>query len=482
MKYLDDLTSSTGRLQALAEPSSIAAIPAEAMRCVMTAANQLVARAQGLRVALAAHFSAAGTFRADGATDTAAWLRTNNKLSGRAAREIANAARAMNTIPALADALRNGSASTEHAALLAPLSDRMTAGTVDPSMIAPLVLAASHESPDFFRARVRAAEIAAQADDGCSQAVRQRDNSKLRLFDGGDGMKVIRAELDPERAARIMNGIDAIVDELWRIGHADDTSPPRTHELPKLRVEALAETARRSLAGTAAAPDRRSRRGDAQVVVHIDLCTLLHDINRVDRTCHLDDGTPVPAETARRIACNAGLIPVVLGGPSEPLGRRPIVPARHPRTTCRVASPQRDLRIPRLHDPHIVDRSAPPRPMGAQRSDRHRQPRQPVHPPPPRRPRRQMERRTRQRRDLHPKTRWHASRAGSTRHHLTARAGDGTLAMGEGGALRQVAHALDWFGLHRAAPQGDVKGFEEHVAQLARVEQVVEPQTLRRTV
>ena len=321
MEYLDDLTSSTGRLQALAEPSSIAAIPAEAMRCVMTAANQLVARAQGLRVTLAAHFSAAGTFRADGATDTAAWLRTNNKLSGRAAREIANAARAMNTIPALADALRNGSASTEHAALLAPLSDRMTAGTVDPSMIAPLVLAASHESPDFFRARVRAAEIAAQADDGCSQAVRQRDNSKLRLFDGGDGMKVIRAELDPERAARIMNGIDAIVDELWRIGHADDTSRPRTHELPKLRVEALAEMARRSLAGTvtAAAPDRRSRRGDAQVVVHIDLRTLIHDINRVDRTCHLDDGTPVPAEPARRIACNAGLIPVVLGGPSEPL-------------------------------------------------------------------------------------------------------------------------------------------------------------------
>ena len=48
--------------------------------------------------------------------------------------------------------------------------------------------------------------------------------------------------------------------------------------------------------------------------------------------------------------------------------------------------------------------------------------------------------------------------------------------------LRQVAHTLDGFGLHRAAPQGDVEGLEQHVAQLARVEQVVEPQTLRRTV
>jgi hypothetical protein len=33
----------------------------------------------------------------------------------------------------------------------------------------------------------------------------------------------------------------------------------------------------------------------------------------------LADGTPVPASVARRMACDAGIIPLVLGGDSVPL-------------------------------------------------------------------------------------------------------------------------------------------------------------------
>jgi hypothetical protein len=60
---------------------------------------------------------------------------------------------------------------------------------------------------------------------------------------------------------------------------------------------------------------------NATVLVTIDLDTLL---GRLDKAGVLDTGERISPAMARRLACEAGLIPLVLGGESQPLdiGRR----------------------------------------------------------------------------------------------------------------------------------------------------------------
>jgi hypothetical protein len=52
---------------------------------------------------------------------------------------------------------------------------------------------------------------------------------------------------------------------------------------------------------------------ESSLIVHIDVGTLT-DGTHGDGLCELDNGDPVPVETMRRLACDAGIIPVVLNG------------------------------------------------------------------------------------------------------------------------------------------------------------------------
>jgi hypothetical protein len=69
------------------------------------------------------------------------------------------------------------------------------------------------------------------------------------------------------------------------------------------------------------APDSMSRRLDAcvtEISVLVDLATLtggLHDHS----VCETEDGTALPVSTVRRLACDAEVIPIVLGGSGETL-------------------------------------------------------------------------------------------------------------------------------------------------------------------
>jgi len=56
-------------------------------------------------------------------------------------------------------------------------------------------------------------------------------------------------------------------------------------------------------------------RNGATVIVHLDYQHLLDGL----ASARLDTGTPISAGEARRLACEAGLVPAVLGGRSEPL-------------------------------------------------------------------------------------------------------------------------------------------------------------------
>jgi hypothetical protein len=72
------------------------------------------------------------------------------------------------------------------------------------------------------------------------------------------------------------------------------------------RADALVALAENALAGGVGA----SRGGDRhQVVVHIDADALRGEQDA--RAPELADGTPLPAQTARRLACDAGIVPLI---------------------------------------------------------------------------------------------------------------------------------------------------------------------------
>ncbi len=111
------------------------------------------------------------------------------------------------------------------------------------------------------------------------RAARQRQRRFLTMVDGYDGMVALRGLLDAESAAALNAALDPLAAPRPA---ADGTPDPRTpgHR----RADALTDLARIGLAS-----------GD------------------------LPDGTPLPAGVLRRIACDAGITPAVLGGRSQPL-------------------------------------------------------------------------------------------------------------------------------------------------------------------
>jgi len=170
--------------------------------------------------------------------------------------------------------------------------------------------------------------------------------------------------------------VDRVVDQLWRLHHPDREPTALDERTLKFRrADALSEIARRVLNGTeggaepagttsatddtsdnasddevAPGPDARATTAKAPITskrmtaakarpsvvglsVLVDFQTLLGQL-AVKGICELFDGTPISPDTVRRLACDAALIPMVLGTRGEVLnqGRRiysPTVAQRH---------------------------------------------------------------------------------------------------------------------------------------------------------
>ncbi|HEY5698512.1 MAG TPA: DUF222 domain-containing protein [Acidimicrobiales bacterium] len=254
----------------------------------------------------------------DPAKDTADRLnRRQNCGPGKAKRRTETATQ-LGQLPQTQSALENGTITDEHGEAIAHArakADASARAALD-AHEAELLAAGSGETAFEFRRRLDRFVKRHSDDDGRSEWERMKAKNRLRCWKNRQGMTQIAGELDPEWGAIVTSELNRRADELFRRhhqDHPDDQAVPAEERTNEHRLaEALVETCRRAEGHEhpASTHDR--------VICTLTLADLFgQDHDGPGPT--INDGTPVPASVARRMACDAGIIPLVLGGESIPL-------------------------------------------------------------------------------------------------------------------------------------------------------------------
>ncbi|WP_377326348.1 DUF222 domain-containing protein [Pimelobacter simplex] len=328
-----------------------------------------------------------------GARDSAAWLSSAAQLDTKAARADRHLAKALDQHPQLAAGMRAGTVSPAQAHIILNGLDDLP-GDVDDAVAA----AAEHELVGYcadFRPRElrrltrRLLEVldpdGAEAAEGSrleAEERRARERASLRFRDLGNGRTRLWGVLPTPVAQRFEHYLQAYTSPRRRPDEA--TSPTDAPLVDGRRVPR-----HRAYAHALAAllenidPDGLPLHGGDATSVFVTMT--LDQVRGELATAGVlaaDGESEISATDARRLACQATLLPVVLGGRGEvlDLGRA----QRLHRPAQRKAIRLRDRGVPRreLHHAGRLVRDPPPHPVGPGRVDHRRRRRVPLPAPP----------------------------------------------------------------------------------------------------
>lgn len=283
-------------------------------------------------------------FERDGHLSSASWLSTRFKVAWGTARGEVRIAKGLEEMPATRSALERGDISMSAVKVL--VAARQEDPEAFDSAEAQLVEAATiHSMNDlrriasYWRQRVKR-EAAVEGEEALR--ARRRLHASMSFL----GMVRVDGDLDPETGETLLTALQAVLDAEARSGGSDERTPAQR------RADALGEVCRQWLDRS----ERPSVAGERpHVTVTIDADTLTEpdgDVNGSSWTSELDHAGPVDAHAARRLACDAGVMRVVLSGRSEPLdiGRRTaVIP---PSMRRAVIVRDRRCRFPGCDRPH----------------------------------------------------------------------------------------------------------------------------------
>jgi 5-methylcytosine-specific restriction endonuclease McrA len=230
----------------------------------------------------------------------AAWLAWRVGLELGAARERVRVARALGTLPGLAEALARGELSYAKVRALTRVATPATEARL---------LAVGRAGTAAHVERIvrgwRRVDRKAEA----REAARQHAGRALHVYQDEDGMMVLRGRLAPEVGALLLRALDAARETLYQRRRATGAIPATTDpavESPtrtQQQADALALLAETVLHHELdpGAPGERY-----QVVVHVD-AAVLADPDQPGQSV-LEEGPHVSAETSRRLACDASRV------------------------------------------------------------------------------------------------------------------------------------------------------------------------------
>jgi len=266
----------------------------------------------------------------------------------------------LDQFPNLAKVFASGQISTAHLDVMA-----RTVHHLDPLESAQLSkrgdwlnTIATHTSPDNFARAIRHEVAKLHGDGGAAKLERQRGDSLLRHWvDRDSGMVHLHSRLDPESGLRVIGRIEQVAEQLFH-GAKIETCPSddrRNGHLAALALVGLIDKSGQVSSDSPLSPNTR-----AEVSVVIDYETLVSGIHK-HSVVHTGFETELPLETIRRMACEAEIIPIVLGknGVVLDVGRSSRLASRYQRlalgamyTHCAI--PNCNVSINRCQPHHIL--------------------------------------------------------------------------------------------------------------------------------
>ncbi len=291
------------------------ALTEEDLIAALDATHRLEQRLAAVKLTLVREIDGRGTAHTQGASSTAVWLRERLRLTVPAARRLVDLATALDTgNPGIRQALADGAISLDQAQVItdtvttvqqaagAEAADKAVgvlvdwAGQFDPTLLRKLgTRILDHVAPDLADAAAKAALDA--------EAARADRDRHLTLSEQTDGRLRLTGILDAETAGLLR----AAIDPLTAPSGPDDQRSPGQR-----RHDALADICRLTLR-TGELPD--SGGDPAQIVVTTNYDSLARQLDLGT----LDTGLQLTPETVRRLACDAAILPTILGSTGQPL-------------------------------------------------------------------------------------------------------------------------------------------------------------------
>ncbi|WP_328419016.1 HNH endonuclease [Micromonospora sp. NBC_00389] len=311
---VEELAQAEGAVAACLDVATWAVAEHELV-AALDAAHRLEQRLAAVQLALVRELDGRGTAVAQGASSTAVWLRDRLRLTVPAARRLVDLAGTLDAAaPGIRRALADGdisleqarvigdTVSTVHAAAGAEAADKAVgvlvewAGQFDPALLRRLrTRILDHVAPEVAEA---AAQAALEA-----EAHRSARDRHVTLSELHDGRLRLTGSLDAEAAGLLR----AAIEPLTAPSGPDDPRTPGQR-----RHDALADLCRLTLR-TGELPEHGGE--PAQIVVTTSLDSLLRQLD----AGALDTGLQLTPEAVRRLACDAAILPAVLGSAGQVL-------------------------------------------------------------------------------------------------------------------------------------------------------------------
>ena len=232
-------------------------------------------------------------FEVDGSLTVKAWLRWNCNLTYGQASDRVEVARQMQSLPLTSQALAEGRISYRHASLIARTRQRL--GDLWPDGAEEILVTAAKEV-DPVRLRCATMQLRHCLEpDGVLDDANEDDKRRfLHLNQTFGGIFVLNGQFGADDGATLKA---AIMSVLRPPAEDDDRSPAQR------RADALIDLV-------------KNGSPKAQLMVTVDMTTLQKQPGSLGAEVE-GSHQPVPAETARRIACDCSLTPTVDGEPQR---------------------------------------------------------------------------------------------------------------------------------------------------------------------
>src|SRR5438105_4815771 len=273
-------------------PSWLAEQPAGQLGEVIIKGREIIDRTEAVAADATRRFEKAGGYKADGFLGMVPWLRVNGKLSGGAAAERVETARQLKELPRTEEALARGEIGYQHAVAMARTAEHVGAAQVRKAE-ASLLKAAETMDPGQFVTVAKNFEHQVDAEAVLADANRAHARRYLQLGEVTNGLVRLEGQLVPEAAAMLRTRMEPFL----KPARGDQRSAgQRAHD-------ALLEILRRG----ANAGDGKSSGGGPRpsLNIKVDLDTLA-GIDGAPAG-ELEWGGTIPAETARRMACDSAI-------------------------------------------------------------------------------------------------------------------------------------------------------------------------------